>query len=167
MHPYALCIDICEWTAREWLRGAHKRYKGRLFPRSLARPREEPKVLPKVACAPKVSTLPLYLLTAPLCVENKNYVCARFARECAIRFAFALAPLASVPPVCVCCCGGGRPVLLRSAPPFAPRPPRPPPSVCVCSCGGGGVSGVRWWCVPLGRGARVGGLLGSLCSLRF
>ena len=60
--PYAWCIDICEWTACGWLRGAHKRCKGRVFPRPLARPRKDPKVLPKVACAPQASTLPLHLL---------------------------------------------------------------------------------------------------------
>ena len=53
----------------------------------------------------------------------------------------------------------------------SPRPPCPPPVYvspiwCVCAS----VCLVRWWCqyaVAFGRGARSGGILGSLCSLRF
>lgn len=104
----------------------------------------------------------------------------------------ALATLASVPPVCVCarcareCASGLGFLLWRGAPRLAPLcrrsstgrvgpapgPPRPLPYLlCLCGC-------VCYqslvWCrtylicsARCGRGARVGGLLGSLCSLRF
>ncbi len=69
---------------------------------------QDPKVVGSPALALDPTTLPPHFLHALLRTDMiiyvngllrilTDYLCARYARECAIRFAFALATLASVP----------------------------------------------------------------------